>query len=212
MSCEFEHFDCKHINTSQCDKCYTGERYVATKAKTYGIKKKNAKESKRKGTTFEMNNHKNVTNMVNAVSTDMTPNSGAGKVKGDQEIVGIINVSEECKTQQPDRARGVNQFTIKREWLDKQRRESIAAKREFWYLKFAFSDADSEHYVIIDAPQMHDMVATMIHDRMKAKEADAKVDVANKKARLCEAESVKLYAEVEYLKALLKANNIEFDD
>ena len=33
MSCEFENFDCKHLGTSQCNSCFTGERYVATKQK-----------------------------------------------------------------------------------------------------------------------------------------------------------------------------------
>lgn len=211
MSCDFEHYDCKHIGTSQCDNCYTGERYVPSKPKTYGIKKTYAKESKRKGSQFEMNNHKKVLSTVNAVSTDMTPNSGAGKVKGDQQIVGIVNISEECKTQQPNRARGTKTFTIHREWLDKLERESRAAKREFWYLKFAFADTDTQSFTIIDSNQMNDMVATIIHDRLEAKKADERVDLANKKATLADSESKKLFAEVEYLRALLKSNNIEVD-
>lgn len=210
MSCEFEHFDCKHIGTSQCNNCYTGERYVPKKQKT-GIKKTYAKESKRMGSTFEMNNHKAVKKTVDAVSTDMTPNSGAGKVKGDQQIVGIVNISEECKTQQPNRARGTKTFTIHREWLDKLERESRAAKREFWYLKFAFADTDTESFTIINSNQMNDMVATMIHDRLEAKKADEQIDLANKRATLADSESKKLFAEVEYLRALLKANNIKVD-
>lgn len=210
MSCEFENYDCKHIGTKQCDNCYTGERYVATKAKSYGIKKKNAKESKRMGTTFEMNNHKSVSSTVSAVSTDMTPNSGAGKVKGDQQITGLVRIMEELKTQDPNRARGHRQFTIKREWLEKLDREAPLERMDFWYLKFAFCDTDSDSYVVFDSKQMSDMVATIVHDRKKANEADAKVEVANKKASLAEAEATRYFAEIEYLKAILKQHKIEY--
>lgn len=212
MSCEYEYFDCKHIGGKQCNTCLDGSRYIQKKIKQQGIKKTYAKESKRMGSTFELNNHKNVKKMIDSVvSTDMTPNSGAGKVKGDQEITGIINISEELKTQEVERARGHSQFTIKKEWLDKLDRESKSANREFWYLKFAFKNTDSNHYVVIDAEQMHDMIATIIHDRKIAKEADNKIDVETKKRRLAEAETEKLFAEVEYLKAILKKEGISYD-
>lgn len=209
MSCEFEHYDCKHIGTSQCSSCFTGERYVAVKQKT-GLKKTYAKESKRMGTTFEMNNHKAVKNNIQNLTTDMTPNSGAGKVKGDQQIRGLINIMEELKTQDPERARGHRQFTIKRDWLEKLDREAPVENMDFWYLKFAFCDTDSQHYVVFDASQMNDMVATIVHDRKKANEADDKVNVANKKATLAEAEATKYFAETEYLKAILKQHNIKY--
>ena len=57
---------------------------------------------------------------------------------------------------------------------------------------------------------MNDMVATIVHDRKKANEADAKVEVANKKATLAEAEATRYYAEIEYLKAILKREGIEY--
>lgn len=210
MFCEFDNYDCKHLGTEQCAKCYTGERYVAAKPKTYGIKKTYAKETKRMGSTFEMNNHKAVKNNIESVTTDMTPNSGAGKVKGDQQIRGLVNIMEELKTQDPDRARGHKQFTIKREWLDKLDREAPVENMEFWYLKFAFCDTDSNSYIVFDSKQMNDMVATIVHDRKLANEADAKVDVANKKYYLADAENAKLKAEVEYLKAILKKEGIEY--
>lgn len=209
MFCEHEYEDCKHMGTDYCNKCYTGERYVAAKQKT-GLKKTYAKSSKRMGSTFEMNNHLSVSNTVKAVSTDMTPNSGAGKVKGDQQIKGLINIMEELKTQQPNRARGHAQFTIKREWLDKLDREAPVENMDFWYLKFAFCDTDGQSYVVFDSKQMADMIATIIHDRQVANEADKRIDVANKKATLAEAESIKLYAEVEYLKAILDREDIKY--
>lgn len=211
MSCEHEYDDCKHIGTDYCNKCYTGERYAQVKQKSYGIKKTYAKNSKRMGSTFEMNNHIAMSNTVKAVSTDMTPNSGAGKVKGDQQITGILETMEELKTQEVTRARGHAQFTIKREWLDKLAREAPLENKEFWYLKFAFCNTDDEAFVVIDAKMMADLTATLIHDRLKAKEADNKVDVANKKYYLADAENAKLRAEIEYYKALLKKEGVEYE-
>lgn len=212
MSCEYGMNDCKHVGGRQCITCLEGSRYSAKKEIKYGIKKSNAKKSKRMGSEFELNNHREVKRMIdNVVSTDMTPNSGAGRIKGDQEIKGIINISEELKTQEVTRARGHSQFTIKREWLDKLERESKVANREFWYLKFAFKDTDKESYVVIDSEQMHSMIATMINDRKKAIEVDNKIEVEIKKRRLVEAESNKLYAEIEYLKALLKKEGIKYE-
>lgn len=82
---------------------------------------------------------------------------------------------------------------------------------EFWYLKFSFKDTDDQSYVVIDSSQMNDIVATLIHDRKKAKEADSKVNVADKRRQLAEAESAKLFAEVEYLRAILDKEGIEYD-
>ena len=51
---------------------------------------------------------------------------------------------------------------------------------------------------------MQDMVATMVEDRKIAKQAQNKIDVANKKRILIEAENTKLRAEIDYLQARIK--------
>lgn len=82
MSCEFDYYDCKNEGI-RCDLCFNALHYVAKPVKSQGLKKKNnAKITKRMGAQFEMNNHKAVSNNINSVVTDMTPNSGAGKIKG----------------------------------------------------------------------------------------------------------------------------------
>lgn len=204
MSCEFGYIDCKNEN-KRCDLCFNGQHYVAAKPKSNGLRKRNTeKPTGRMGEVFERNNNKAVKNNINSVTTSMTPNSGAGKVKGDQQIVGLIRIMEELKTQDPNRARGHNQFTIQRKWLDKLDREAPMENMEFWYLKFAFCDTDDQSYVVIDSAQMNDMIATIVHDRKKANEADAKIKVAETRRMLAEAESTKLFAEIEYLKAILE--------
>lgn len=211
MSCEFGYIDCKNEN-KRCDLCFNGQHYVAAKPKSNGLRKRNTeKPTGRMGEVFERNNNKAVKNNINSVTTSMTPNSGAGKVKGDQQIVGLIRIMEELKTQDPNRARGHSQFTIQRKWLDKLDREAPMENMEFWYLKFAFCDTDDQSYVVIDSAQMNDMIATIVHDRKKANEADAKIKVAETRRMLAEAESTKLFAEIEYLKAILEEKGIKYD-
>lgn len=212
MSCEFGYTDCKNKD-KRCDLCFDASNYVALKPKSNGLRKRNTeKPTGRMGELFERNNHKAVKNNIESVTTNMTPNSGAGKVKGDQQITGMIRIMEELKTQDPNRARGHNQFTIQRKWLDKLDAEAPVENMEFWYLKFAFCDTDSNHYIVFDAGQMNDMIATIVHDRKKAKEADAKIKVADTRRMLAEAESTKLFAEVEYLKAILDEKGIDYDN
>lgn len=214
MECEFGHIDCQNLD-KKCDMCYNSVWYLAPKNKPKPLQKRNYNKgnSKRMGSTFEDNNHRNNAKMIkDIVSSNMTPNSGAGRIKGDEQISGIINITEELKTQQPNRARGVNQFTIQRAWFEKLDRESKAAGKEFWYLKFAFCDSDDKSYTIIDTEQMMAMVETIIYDRKIALEADNKIDIANKRRILVEAENTVLHAKIELLEALLKQHGIKIEE
>ena len=211
MSCEFGHTDCKNED-KRCDLCFNASHYVAKQVKVNTLKKRNyEKATKRMGEVFERKNNQAVKNNIESVTTGMTPNSGAGKVKGDQQITGLIRIMEELKTQDPHRARGHAQFTIKREWLDKLDREAPVENMEFWYLKFAFKDTDDQSYIVFDSAQMNDMIATLIHDRKKANEADAKIKVADTRRMKAEAESTAMYATIEYLKAILDEKGIPYD-
>lgn len=211
MSCEFGYTDCKN-ESKRCDLCFDANHYVAMKKKVNTLRKRNnEKPTGRMGEYFERQNHKDVKNNIESVTTGMTPNSGAGKVKGDQQIVGLVRIMEELKTQDPHRARGHNQFTIQRKWLDKLDREAPVENMDFWYLKFAFCDTDDKSYTVFDTEQMNNMVATIVHDRKKANEADDKIRIAETRRQLAEAESTKLFAEVEFLKAILKEKGIDYD-
>lgn len=213
MSCEFGYTNCKNED-KRCDLCFNASNYVEIQTKKSTLKKKNnEKPTGRMGELFERKNHKSVKNNIESVtSANMTPNSGAGKIKGDENITGLIRIMEELKTQDPYRARGHNQFTIQRKWLDKLDREAPVENMEFWYLKFAFCDTDDNSYIVFDSKQMDSMIATIVHDRKIAKEAEAKIKVANTRRQLAEAEATKFYAETEYLKALLEEAGIKYDD
>ena len=211
MSCPFNKDDCQ--NETQCHLCFEASKYIAPKKKQYGIKKNNNKKSNRMGSNLEVVNQKRLSSTVsdNKTVADMTPNSGAGHVKGDAQIQGLVRCMIENKTQEVTRAKGHSQFTIKREWLDKLANEAPKENMEFWWLTFSFKDTDSQLYTIIDDQQMQDMIATLVHDRKVAKEADSKVELANKQRKMIEAKNTeleatidRLKAEVDYYKALCK--------
>ena len=50
------------------------------------------------------------------------------------------------------------------------------------------------------------MIKTMVEDRKIAKNANAKIELANKRAAFIEAENIKLKAEINLLKAQIKYN------
>ena len=204
---DYECSICKHEGTNKCLMCVDGSKYEQIKKKQYGMKKNYNKQSNRMGSKAEMINHESNTATI---STSMTPNSGAGTVKGDEQIVGLVNIMQEVKTQEVVRARGHSQFTIKREWLDKLAEEAPAENMDFWYLVFSFKNTDEQQYVVIDKQQLNDMVATMTEDRKVAKEAQRRINLADKKRIYTEAENLKLKAEIDMLKAeleVLKSND-----
>lgn len=208
IECKYDKTDC--INDTMCLMCFNLSRYAPTKKRQNGIKKNLNKQSSRMGSTAEMKNHNNLEKTLSSTAS-MTPNSGAGKIKGDEMIRGLVNWSMESKTQEIVRAKGHKQFTIKREWLDKLERESKEANFEFWNLVFSFKDNDNKLYAVIDMQQVYDIIATLDSDRKIAKAAQQKIDVADKHRIATEAENTALLARIDYLEALLAKHNIKED-
>lgn len=205
MDCD--KLDCKFYDTDKCLMCVKCSKYTPEKKKQFGIKKNYNKASNRMGAKAEMINHESNKATINS---SMTPNSGAGKVKGDEQIRGLVNIMQEVKTQEVVRAKGHTQFTIKREWLDKLEKEAPAENMDFWYLVFSFKNTDLQQYVVIDKAQMNDMIATMVDDRKTAKSANARIAVAEKNRIATETENLALRAKIDALQAeidLLKGNN-----
>lgn len=212
IHCQWGYGDCRFLE-EKCSTCFSeGFHYQPRKEKKKSsLARRQAKPDKRKGSEFEYSNHrKNVTMLKNTVSSSMTANSGATAMeKGDEQIRGIINIMEEYKTQEAERARGTKQFTIKREWLDKLHYEAKAEQMEFWVLKFAFSEDEAAHqgglvFVVLEDEQFRSMILTMTNDRKRALLAQSKIDVAERRKDLVEAENTKLQAEIRFLKAKLK--------
>lgn len=211
MTCEWGYDDCANFE-KKCDLCFTnGQHYDQIKSK---IRKPMAKRAQkadgRMGSAFEYNNHKE--NQSVLTESSMTPNSGAGKIKGDERIRGLVNIMEELKTKVTKQAPGKETFTIKREWLTKLNREAQEANEDFWYLKFSFHENLTDTYVIIESEMIMSMVATIVADRKEAKLAQSKIDVAEKRRLASEAKIIEMQAQIDLLEAekkqlLLKRND-----
>ena len=191
---------------NKCSLCVDTSFFLPQKIKRK-TEMRRQKKSSRMGAKFEEQNHVLNTSILNTASS-MTPNSGAGKIKGDEQISGIINVMEELKTAVvPKLSRGSLSFTIKKEWLEKLDKEANAENKEFWYLKFRFLESDNNTYVVIDQDLIMSMVSTMVNDRTKAKLAIAEIEMLRAQYRQLqtqivakESEITALLKEREYLK------------
>lgn len=207
--CKYGYTDCEYEN-SRCDICFDGARYVQAKKKkqrTYGLRK-HSSHSNRVGAKFEEKNHRmNQQYLQPETYSSMTPNSGAGKVKGDEEIRGIVNIMEECKTKTAIQARGKNQFTIKKEWLTKLEREAREANKEFWYLKFSFHESEDDIYCVINADMLMSIIQTIVSDRKKVNMAQQKIDAANARANTAELRMA--YLEAQNKELTLELNTLK---
>lgn len=212
MACEWGREDCKNEDI-KCHLCSTPDYHYQSKIKSKPkpMAARQAKVNDRKGSGFEYRNTNSNKELLMGATSRQTPNSGAGQIKGDEEIRGIIKVMEELKEQNKTTSRGEKTFTIQKEWLLKLRREAQAAGKEFWYLKYVFSGDDRDVFVTVDADLIMSMVYTMVEDRKAKYKAEADLDVAEKRRRVVEAENVTLHAEIELLKAEIKRMNPEFD-
>ena len=188
----------------KCTLCFRNAYYVPVKQKPR--KKYVGKNSNRMGAKFEKENHE--ANQKLLASSNQTPNSGAGKIKGDEQISGIIHVMEELKTKvKPKIARGSQTFTIHKDWLDKLTKEAQAENKEIWYLKFRFNETEEDTYVVVDQNIIMSMIKTMTEDRKKARLAQGEVDLAKAKAELLDAENTKLRAEIRLRETELRVLN-----
>ena len=185
---------------SKCALCMNMAYYVPAKQPVR--KRYTGKNSNRMGARFEKDNHEANRKLL-AVSNP-TPNSGAGRVKGDEQISGLIHVMEELKTKvKPKLARGSETFTIRKEWLDKLNREARAENKEFWYLKFRFNESEDDTYIVVGQEMLMDMVRTMADDRRRAVLSQHRIDLANARAELASAEAAKIQAELRVREAEL---------
>lgn len=203
--CEWGRTDCMNFG-EKCHLCVVQDYHYAPpkQRKASGMNRSAAKESGRKGAAFELRNHHENQNMISGATTRMTPNSGAGQVKGDQEIQGIINIMEELKEQNQTNARGEKTFTIHKEWLEKLNREARAANKEFWYLKFSFAKSDHDTFIVVESDTIMSMVYTMIEDRKNITKHKLEAQLAEKRRQTTEAANTLLHAEIAELKAELE--------
>lgn len=211
MTCEWGHTDCINID-KKCDICLRDSAYyIQAKVKRVGLNKTpKVKKTSRQGSMNEVKTYNQIKTAIDSVQG--TPNSGAGVIKGDLAIDSMAMV--ECKTttkKNEGRQPGKESFSIQRGWLEKLKREANIERKEFHFLVFSFKEHDNDLYVVSDLDVYNSMIATMKHDRAKAKEVDARIDIYRKRFRLLEAENVKLKAEIDYLKSQIDYTKMQED-
>jgi hypothetical protein len=84
MSDECQYTDCT-VQGKDCWRCVPlGRFYSPPKKRKTGLAPRQAKTTGRRGSQFELDNHKANQDLLNGVTSRMTPNSGAGSIKGDE--------------------------------------------------------------------------------------------------------------------------------
>lgn len=188
----------------RCNLC-DGSMFFEPIKKKAPVRLRTQKKSKRMGAKFEEENHEQNMAIVGRDSCFLTPNSGAGNLyKGDEWINGFCSVMQELKTNvKPKVSRGSKSYTVKRQELEKVKREGDEANIEFYYLKFRFLESDSETYSIISDEIMNSIIATLNEDRKKVALTDSTVNYFKAKYLRIEAEKSLLEAKVRELEAEL---------
>jgi hypothetical protein len=195
--CEWGYSDCRYEGI-KCNNCYTPDSCYSPKKQEVPVKRD--KLGKRMGAKFELQNHKSNQAILNTGFSMMTPNSGATNLyKGDEQIKGLVRVMEELKTGIIKQAPGKETFTIKKQWLRKLKLEATAENQELYYLKFRFNEEDEITYCIIDAEQIMSCVYTLKKDRETAKNADLKIQIAEKQRDVLAAENLLLKEKIKLL-------------
>ena len=188
----------------RCNLC-DGSMFFEPIKKKAPVRLRTQKKSKRMGAKFEEENHEQNMAIVGRDSCFLTPNSGAGNLyKGDEWINGFCSVMQELKTNvKPKVSRGSKSYTVKRQELEKVKREGDEANIEFYYLKFRFLESDSETYSSSSDERMNSIIATLNEDRKKVALTDSTVNYFKAKYLRIEAEKSLLEAKVRELEAEL---------
>ena len=197
-----------YAKPGKCDLC-DGNMFFEPKKNKASVKLRTQKKSRRMVARFEEENHNQNVALVGRDSCFLTPNSGAGTVyKGDEWINGFCSVMQELKTNvKPKVSRGSKTYTVKRQELEKVKREGAAANIEFSYLKFRFLETDSETYSIISDEIMNAVIESLTEDRKKASLCDSTIEYFKARYLRCEAEKALLEAKIRELEAKLTLDN-----
>lgn len=192
----------------KCSICFDQVHFTPKKTKRQTKLQRHSNLSDRQGSAFERRNHEqNQKILTDTAVSSMTPNSGAGYIKGDEQISGIVSVMEELKTKITKQTRGKETFTIHKTWLDKLTREAVSENKEFWYLKFAFHESESDWYCVVSNEVIMSFIKTIVTDRTTAKNADRLIELANRQKETAIAENTYLRARIRELEtenAILK--------
>lgn len=213
MACKWGKFDCKNEG-DKCMLCLSeGFHYApAQKRKISTVRRGSKNLDRRKGSSFEHRNSILNKQLLNGTISRETPNSGAGKIKGDEEIVGLITVMEELKQQNKPLKGGNKSFSIQKKWLEKLSLEAKQANKEFWYLKGSFGETNDFPFIVIEPDVIMSMVYTMSEDRRDKIKIQLEKDVLENRRRLSETENSHLIAKINLLESEKKLAELKLEE
>ena len=87
----------------------------------------------------------------------LTPNSGAGSIKGDS-ISG--DLMQEMKERNHELKGGNKSLSVQKSWLEKLRKEAYSAGKDYYILPFTFGEDEEDVYCIVD----YDIAMRMYND------------------------------------------------
>lgn len=161
-------------NNIRCMDCDGESLYLSEKKeppKKTGLGRKGVKTEKK--AVKKTNDHvkKSIERAYKKRATNLTPNSGAGSVKGDALSYDLM---QEMKERNHELKGGNKSISIQKEWLEKLEREAYQAGKPYYILPFTFGEDEKKIYTILD----YDVVMGIYADIVYLKET---IDILEKK-------------------------------
>ena len=95
--------------------------------------------------------------IANRYNGRVCPNSGAGRFYKSDVVVDEASMDFECKTVMEEK----KSFTIKKEWLDKQKEEAFRNRLHNTSLVFSFDPSGKNNYYVIDQRLMDILIEAL---------------------------------------------------
>lgn len=164
-----EHYK-KCLSNSRCMDC-DGESLYKPSEKVYDkdkpkVKRKGQKTEKKVVKRTNDAIKKSIQRAIKKRSVRLTPNSGAGSIKGDAIADDIM---QEMKERNHALKGGNKSFSIQKEWLEKLERESYG--KPYYVLPFTFGENENKIYAIVD----YDVFLSLYTDIVYLKQLNEKL-------------------------------------
>ena len=150
-------------NNIRCMDCDGESLFLSEKKefkKSSGLGRKGEKTEKK--AVKKTNNYvkKSIERAYKQKATSLTPNSGAGKIKGDALSYDLM---QEMKERNHELKGGNKSISIQKEWLEKLEREAYQAGKPYYLLPFTFGEEEKKIYAILDYDVIMGIYADLVY-------------------------------------------------
>lgn len=132
-----------------------------------GEKRKGQKTEKKAVKKINTDIKKKIEKAYNKTKQKLTPNSGAGHIKGDSIASDLML---EMKERNNVLKGGNKSISIQKEWLDKLRKESSG---KYYALVFSFGENEDDLYAIIDYNVLSEMYSDIVYLKERLNELES---------------------------------------